>query len=46
LAGGAEPFPFDWFVVCTIAYHVVCHTFCMLVSGEPVTFASRLGVAV
>jgi hypothetical protein len=42
----AEPFPFDRFVVCTTAYHVICLTFCVLVSGGPVTFASRSGVGV
>jgi hypothetical protein len=38
--------PFDWFVVCTITYHVVCHSFCVLVSGGPVTFASRSGLGI
>ena len=41
-----ESFPFDQFVVCTSAYHVVCLTFCVLVSGWPVTFASRSRVDV
>jgi len=41
-----EPFPFDMFVVCTTAYQFVCHTFCVLVSGGPITFALRSGVGV
>ena len=28
-----EPFPFDFVVVCTIAYHVFRLTYCVLVSG-------------
>jgi hypothetical protein len=34
------------FVVCTTSYHVVCHTFCVLVAGGPVNFDSRSGVGV
>lgn len=33
-------------VVCTTVSLVVCHTFCVLVSDGPVTFASRSGVCV
>ena len=39
-------FLFDLIEFCTTAYHIVCLTYCVLVSGGPVTFALRSGVDV
>ena len=41
-----ELFPFDLFVVCTTAHHVVLSYFCVLVVSGPITFALRSGVGV